>query len=180
MTKKIIQARVIPVTSNGPSAYTIDNNRAHTITKNTHSPPVQKKQRTPRFIEYDPCNTGRRKLEVPPRDIEKYLSLTQASAAAKLNISVSTLKRRFYSFSQSRWPRKSKFPITVASKDPDELEAIVHDPQIQSFVNSHTTIGRVSSVQQLLNRQEMDTKWIDHTAEAQLLHAFSQQFSSQV
>jgi hypothetical protein len=99
-----------------------------------------------------PINT--KKQELTKEEISKYFSYSQSTAAKMLGISVSTLKRRYYSMGLGKWPYQY-------AKSPKS-----------SFQEKKGGLGFV------LNKGLVDEKHLSKNVEKQLLNAFMNATSS--
>jgi len=73
----------------------------------TPSPPLDKshkKNGAPQQGIKKKRKTKKNKIIIPMKDMIRLFSMPQPVAAKKLNVSISTLKRRFYELDISRWP----------------------------------------------------------------------------
>ena len=94
-----------------------------------------------------PTRGRRTKYQISEQEIKQYFKYSQAQAATMLNISVSTLKRRFYQMGMGRrWPHN----------------------------NQGSTLANKVSISQLINLRDVDAREFDSQTEAFLRVAFSQ------
>ena len=73
----------------------------------------------------------KRKFEISREELEKYFKYSQSKAAALLNVSVSTLKRRFYQLDMGkRWPYNSN-PERTTWTNSIMISCLLHEKDIE-------------------------------------------------
>ncbi|KAL0490248.1 hypothetical protein AKO1_006598, partial [Acrasis kona] len=84
-----------------------------------------------------------RKIQVPVSDIIRHMTLPPSEAAGKLNISVSTLKRRFWEIqNEGRWPvpEVSHRPRIITKTSKMDLFYVVSKKEQDPFVIDDITL----------------------------------------
>jgi hypothetical protein len=88
---------------------------------------IQKKKR----------KTKKNKIIIPMKDMIRLFSLPQTVAAKKLNVSISTLKRRFYELEMPKWPANHTLQeFNLGDMNPVAANSEYH----KEFVNSSITL----------------------------------------
>lgn len=125
------------------------------------------------------------KVELSKEAIMKYMAYSQAEAADKLGVSLSTLRRRFTELNMNiRWPVHSKRSKSSKLDDNQNLQSSVMDNVIQQMISddSYSSISGGSLVldnsekaliHNVLNVDSADPKQIDGDLLAALTKAFS-------
>jgi hypothetical protein len=121
-----------------PAAYGYVSPPPHspTTTSHTPSPPPQqqstknnnnnKKATTEGGIKKK-RKTKKNKIIIPMRDMIRLFSMPQPVAAKKLNVSISTLKRRFYELDITRWPSNHTLQeFNLGEMNPLAMQSVYH------------------------------------------------------
>jgi hypothetical protein len=79
------------------------------------------------------------KIIIPIPALISLMTLPQPTAAKKLGVSISTLKRRFYELSWGRWPVSS-----VGEEEPEIFDCTVKTKSIDAIINKTNSEDTVS------------------------------------
>ncbi|KAL9657124.1 hypothetical protein ABK040_002749 [Willaertia magna] len=114
--------------------------------------------------------TKKNKILISTPDLIRCMVLPQTLAAKKLNVSLSTLKRRYYELGIGRWP----------SMQTTNEEILENHSNIVNYVNkTDATSEEKLSLSFLLNKKNVETTMIDNVSAVILKVAFSQQQSDE-
>jgi hypothetical protein len=109
------------------------------------SPTIKKVTKSTRRKPSGIQKPKKNKIKIPMHDIIRYLTLPQPTAAEKLGVSISTLKRRYYELNLGRWPINSS-----NGENGEEFK--------QEQLLSHQEKVKLENIQ---NDREVDAKIVD-------------------
>ncbi|KAL9652609.1 hypothetical protein ABK040_015572 [Willaertia magna] len=141
--------------SSDPADNNANNNNTNFALKTIKRQKEEQQGITKKRKEYRKKNKN--KIEIPIHDIIRVLNLSQAEAATKLKVSLSTLKRRYYELDMGRWPANI---LTHCNGHTHQSNYNTQTSQLTPDSSNNCKTDKCS-LKYLLNEKEVDSNYID-------------------